>query len=72
MWKCGWSPSNPAAAGGLPGLPAGEAIPSRQANTGGRHPQRPDHLSSCCRRDVTDAVMYIFIHYTLSLTWGQA
>ena len=67
MWKCGWSPSIESGR-----LPAGEAIPSRQANTGGRHPQRPDHLSSCCRRDVTDAVMYIFIHYTLSLTWGQA
>ena len=31
-----------ASPGDLPGLPAGEATPSRQANrpTGGRHPQR--------------------------------
>ena len=26
------------------GLPAGEATPSRQANMGGRHPQRPDSI----------------------------
>ena len=33
-----------ASPGGLPGLPAGEGTPSRQANTGGRHPRRPDSI----------------------------
>ena len=30
--------------GGMCGLPAGEATPSCQANTGGGHPQRPDSI----------------------------